>query len=132
MPIIFDENTIGMWFVPLSDPPKYADWMGSARWAAEDDTVDFTYRFRYSDNDNPWDENDKKHWYEAKVAATSQEAAIEKIQKMVAAIIGLAPLAGYTPRIVDELIREPGEPLESFIKRFRKRPYVHEQAHSIQ
>lgn len=114
MSIIFDENTVGVWYVAF--PGK--DWMAGV--TREGDGFLLQYRFRYyHDPLDPWDGKDEKSWYSGTLTG-AREVVIDKMREMC--IVLMATGGGEN---LYECVRALDEPFDQFMERFKQLPFVH-------
>ncbi|KKM69506.1 hypothetical protein LCGC14_1450080 [marine sediment metagenome] len=82
--MVIEENdhVLVIWFQSYNE----SDYMGAlVREGGPDGDLVLRYRFRYyapSEQFNPFDENDRKNWYEARLTCSEAEA-IEKTDRIV-------------------------------------------------
>lgn len=114
--MLIDEKIVGIWFVQTLETQ---DFMLSLRELESEKLYEFVYRFRYYDtitDGNPFNLQDRKSWYEGRVAASRQKS-IEKMQFVVNMLTLTAGVTQYA------LFNDKG--FEDFAKRLKEQPFVH-------
>lgn len=112
MTIEFNDELEGIWYVQVE--PE-ADFLAGLSVHA-DGTVKVQYRFRYYHDDDPWSQQDEKHWY----TITGDGPASRGIG-MVRSIIEQTFPKDFSRY---ELLRE-GRSTKDFIDEFTKAPFAH-------
>lgn len=111
MTIKFDENTVGIWYVQLSDD---SDWLASV-WM-DDGKGKLCYRFRYYKDDKVFESEDRKNWYDLETGDT--EKLIETVRMLAA---GMATGSGVE---VYELMMSDFDSFADFRAAFGDAPFV--------
>lgn len=111
MSIIFNDNILGVWYVTIPN----GDYLAAVS-RCKDGGAFLQYRFRYYNSEEPWDEKDEKHWYEAR---SKDQTKVVAHASFVA-----KTLANASKGKIWELIRGAGS-LEDFMAEFQKLPFVH-------
>ena len=117
MSMQLNENTLGIWYC-LTIPHKQDFLLTLNR--VDEKSYDITYRFRYYNSDDPFDENDEKRWASAKTENQSEEQVIASVHSVLEA---LSSISGndYT-----EILRGDRS-FEEFMEEFMQQDFVHMQ-----
>jgi len=116
MSINFDESIRAIYYASLNEN---SDWMLGIN--EEEEYWHIQYRFRYYHSDDPWDQEDKKNWYEIRVSKTDSLASvIETVNEMFKIIEETADGDCY------KLLRGEGTH-KQFFTEFEKLPFVHKR-----
>ena len=118
MTIKFDENTVGIWYVQLSD---VSDWLASIR--MDDGKGKLCYRFRYYKDDKVFESEDRKQWYDLETDDTEE---LIKAVRMLAEF--MAADAGDE---VYELMMSDCDGFDDFTAEFSKAPFVSMKVESL-
>jgi hypothetical protein len=126
MTMIFNEDTLGIWYVLLE--PEKIDYMGAL--SRRPYGYMYTWRMRYyATPDDPWDGKDRKSWYDIRIpsAEGTTEEVIEKIREMVRLSVETGRSLGKpTPGPIHELLRG-NKTMEKFTEDFLSAPFVHKK-----
>jgi hypothetical protein len=114
MTMKLDENTRGIWYCQTI--PEYQDFLLTLNRLGEEH-YEITYRFRYYNSDDPFDEKDEKSWYRGE-GMGKEEEIISKINEMIRLVSSTAD-QGFT-----ELLRGD-RPFDDFMEEFMKQDFVH-------
>lgn len=113
MSMDLSENTVGVWFIALTSEQDFLLTITDLC----DGKFDITYRFRYYNGPDAWDNADVKHWY-TMIAPDTREGVIGVVKAMVSALAAKAKT-----EIVYEIINN-GD-FDNFMERFMAAPFVH-------
>ena len=115
MSIELTDKTIGIWYIAIENQ----DWL--AHIAEEEEYYQLDYRHRYYVDDNAFDSEDVKNWYSVKMlkANISLQEVLTLMDRFTTE--GSEQFDG----IYHKLIKDSGESLDDFMKRFQKLPFVH-------
>ena len=117
MTIELNESIRGIWFCTLV--PDEQDFLLSLARIAEKHSK-ITYRFRYYNSSDPFDEDDEKNWYSGEVTGQNEAEAITTIHDtfmpIISAINGNAEFTG---------IIRGDRSLDEFIAKFMEQDFVH-------
>lgn len=109
-----DENTVGIWFVSVSDTQ---DWLGTLV-DLGNGQLKIEYRHRYYDEKDPNNDafsgKDRKSWYSAQTKMPREEAI-----EVMRLLVRVMPGKSY------ELLMGPDRNVDEFLERFKKMPFVH-------
>lgn len=125
MSFTIGDTTLALWFVALA--PKIDFMLVMNRLTSEE--VEVECRFRYHASEDPWDQNDRKHWYKTIIKTADDVHAVELTQQGMNGIVKLAALKeGVSVADIDlyELIRGAMTTKE-FIESFQSAPFVHKR-----
>jgi hypothetical protein len=114
MTMILDETTVGIWY--CATIPGEQDFLLTLNRIAEQH-YEITYRFRYYNSDDPFDEEDEKSWYSGETKGKNEEEVINAIQTIMQAVAA----DGFTK------ILRGDRPLEEFTEEFMEQDFVHAQ-----
>lgn len=122
MSIVLDESVRGLWYC-LTIPDEQ-DFLLALKRIAEKH-YEITYRFRYYNSSDPFDEEDKKSWYQGEIKGISEEDVIAKIHDdfMPAVMNATAFINGGE---FTELLRGDRS-FDEFMEEFMKQDFVHTQ-----
>lgn len=115
MTMRLDENTLGVWYC-LTIPHKQ-DFLLTLNRVGEK-SYEITYRFRYYNSDDPFDEKDEKSWASAKTENQSEEQVIASVHGVLEALSSISG-GDYT-----EILRGD-RPFEKFMEEFMEQDFVH-------
>ena len=118
MTIKFNESLRGIWF--CSSIPGEQDFLLSLNRITEEQ-YEVTYRFRYYNSADPFDEKDKKNWYSAKITGKSEKEIIDSIRTL------LGYLLAKDDDIYPAEILRGDRTLDEFMDEFMKQDFVHAQ-----
>ncbi len=120
MSIPFSKDTIGLWYVQLSD----SDWLASI-WR-EDGRPKLSYRFRYYEDDKSFDSEDRKHWYVLETKDADVHELIETIRVLADKMAGMAGSEVY------EIMASDFKNIDDFMEEFGKAPFVSMKKETVQ
>jgi hypothetical protein len=118
MTIEFDESIRGLWYCVLV-PDKQDFLLSLSR--KDEGHYAIIYRFRYYNSADPFDEEDKKNWYSAKVTDKNEKELVDGIRTLLNHLLSYQDDICYT-----ELLRGD-QSLDEFIDEFIKQDFVHTQ-----
>lgn len=125
MSISFTDDTLAIWYCLLS--PEVADYMGGL--SRRPDGYTYTWRMRYYNSLDPWDENDEKTWYSILIPSREGDAeeVVDKIRELIAISLATSRKFAYpNPGPVYELVRG-NKSFDEFTKEFMNAPFVHKK-----
>jgi len=111
--ITLDETIRGIWYCPLI--PDEQDFLLSLTSSSEGQ-YQITYRFRYYNSSDPFDEKDKKNWYTSTITSKNEAEVIAKIHNIFLLLTNTDDFA--------EILRGDRS-LDEFIEEFMKQDFVH-------
>lgn len=115
MSITLDEGIRGLWYCSLV--PDKQDFLMSLS-LVEEGHYEITYRFRYYNSDDPFDPEDKKDWFRAKITNLKEKEVIEKARVVAHSF------ATFANAELTEVLRD-NRPLDKFTEEFMKQEFVH-------
>jgi len=117
-----DEKIVGVWFILTIH--NVQDWMAGLREIVPEEKYSLTYRFRYYKDDNAWDSEDKKNWYEAEVTGTRAYclASLRSVAEQLAKAARLRQEGNAEVGRVYEVINDSG--YDEFQRKFMDMPFV--------
>ena len=118
MAIEFNESIKGVWFCTLV-PGEQDFLLGLNR--IDEEHYEVTYRFRYYNSADPFDEKDEKNWYSAKIAGRSEKEIVDSIHILLSYL-----LLKNDDICVTEILRGD-RTLDEFMDEFMKQDFVHAQ-----
>ena len=117
MTMTLDENTRGIWYCQTI--PEEQDFLMTLN-RLEEGHYEITYRFRYYNSDDPFDEKDRKSWYRAEARTKNEEEIISGIETLLESLAAATDNEnGFT-----ELLRGD-RPFDDFMEEFMKQDFVH-------
>lgn len=120
--IILSEKTIAIWFIPLI--PGEQDFIGSL-FTNEEGKLEFSYRFRYYNSQDPYDKKDKKHWYT--VVSRKEETKESMLASLRRMIKALELASGQR---ADEILMKDGN-YKQFCEEFASKSWTHIEKEKI-
>ena len=129
MSITLDEKIVAIWYVKLGDD---LDVMIALSRCEAGFKVEGRTRLYLGDPEDPWDDKDRKRWFEGGVKATADtEAIIEAREKMVEMAGGfVATFRPDDPPVIHELLRGKAT-VEKFAEMLQAMPWAHSKKEAV-
>lgn len=116
------ERTVGMWFMRLNEASDYMAHLETL----EGGGYKLTYRFRYYNSDEPWDDKDRKEWY---AVGMKPETTIEQALDVVRNLVGvMSVVSGFE---CDEVLKKDMN-VDAYLEVLKARPWMHMQTRKIE